>query len=191
MVSLLHRVASDTVEGRVIEAADECVRRFGWLKTTVGDIASQADMSRATLYRAFPGGRDSILEAVRRAHILSFFQDLTDPLAASGSLCEALSEAMVSAARALADDEQFQYQLAHEPGPILKQLTFDGLNQILAASRVFVGPHLARFVSKRDANRLAEWATRIVLTYTLEPSSYLDLTDPVAVRAFVETRTGC
>jgi len=189
MVALLHRAASDTIEGRVIEAADECVSRFGWAKTTVGDIAAQADMSRATLYRAFPGGRDSILEAVHRAHILSFFQDLTGPLAAGESLGEVLSEAMVSAARALADDERFQYQLAHEPGQILQQLTFDGLDQILAASRVFVAPHLARFVSKKHANRLAEWATRIVLTYTLEPSPYLDLTDPVTVADFVASRT--
>lgn len=189
MVALLHRIASDTVEGRVIEAADECVGRFGWAKTTVADNATQAGMSRATLYRAFPGGRDAILEAVRRAHTLSFFQDLTGPLAKGESLAEVLSEAMVSAARALGDDERFQYLLVHEPGPILQQLTFDGLDQILAASRVFVAPHLARFVSKKQANRLAEWATRIVLTYTLEPGSYLDLTDLVAVRAFVEHRT--
>jgi len=188
MVVLLHRVASDTVEGRVIDAAEECVGRFGWAKTTVADIASKAEMSRATLYRAFPGGRDAIFESVRRAYILSFFQDLTGPLKRGESLGEVLADAMVSAARALRDDERFQYQLAHEPGPLLQQLTFDGLDQILAASRVFVAPYLARFVSKRQANRLAEWATRIVLTYTLEPSPYFDPTDTAAVHDFVDKR---
>jgi AcrR family transcriptional regulator len=43
--------------GRVVDAALRCLAREGLRGTTVDDIASDAGVSRATLYRAFPGGR--------------------------------------------------------------------------------------------------------------------------------------
>lgn len=180
--------AEGTLERRVLDAADECVCRWGWSKTTMHDIAAQAEVSRATLYRAFPGGRDAIYEALHRQRVLSFFHDLTEPLTAGDDLLTVLTDAIVAAATALRDDEHVQYQLAHEPGPLLQQLSFTGLDRLLAVSRVLVAPHLARFASLQDARRLAEWATRIVVSYTLEPSRYLDLTDPEAVRSYVQTR---
>ena len=173
---------------RIIDAADECVCRWGWAKTTVSDIAAEASISRATIYRVFPGGRDAIYEALRRHRDLTFFGQLMDPLAAAENLLDALTNTMVAAAVGLRDDENFQYQLAHEPGPLLQMLTFDGLDTVLAAARLFVAPSLIRFVPRRDAIRLAEWATRIVVSYTIEPSAYLDLTDQAQVRRFVATR---
>jgi AcrR family transcriptional regulator len=179
----LHPVGSS--KRRVIDAADTCVCRWGWSKTTVGDVAAEASMSRATLYRAFPGGRDSIFDALRRHRELSFFHGLLGPLSAGTDLETVLTETIVAAAIALRDDEHFQHQLANDPGPLLQQLTFAGLGRILGASRVFVAPHFCRFVSRRDANRLAEWATRIVLSYVVLPADHLDLTDPVSVRTFL------
>ena len=35
-------------------------------KVTVDDIAAEAGLSRATLYRLFPGGKDVLYEALRR-----------------------------------------------------------------------------------------------------------------------------
>ena len=52
------------VRTRVVDAAEECFQRFGVAKTTIEDIASGAGLSRATIYRAFEGGRDEIILAV-------------------------------------------------------------------------------------------------------------------------------
>jgi AcrR family transcriptional regulator len=52
-----------TPEERVLEALQDCVLRWGVQKTTVEDIARAAGMSRATVYRVFPGGKSSMVEA--------------------------------------------------------------------------------------------------------------------------------
>lgn len=48
---------------RLLDAAEECFRQFGIAKTTVEDIAKQARVSRATIYRYF-AGRDAVVSGV-------------------------------------------------------------------------------------------------------------------------------
>jgi len=54
------------------------------------------------------------------------------------------------------------------------------------ASR-FTAPFLARWMTPDEAGRVAEWATRIVLSYAIAPSAGTDLTDRVAARRLVTT----
>ncbi|MDQ3757030.1 MAG: TetR/AcrR family transcriptional regulator, partial [Actinomycetota bacterium] len=60
-------------EQRVREAALRCIARWGMAKTTLDDVAREAGISRATVYRLFPGGKDGLMEAVARAEIACFF----------------------------------------------------------------------------------------------------------------------
>ena len=177
-----------SLERRIIDAADECVCRWGWAKTTMADIATGAGVSRATLYRVYPGGRDAIYEALRRHRQLGFFHDLLEPLASASSLEAAMVDTMLAASESLRDDEGFRTELSREPGLLLKQLTFDGLEQILGISRLLVAPQLARFVPRREANRLAEWATRLVISHALDPSEHIDLTERSDVDELVGRR---
>ena len=43
-----------------------CVARRGLRKTTLDDVATTAGCSRATIYRAFPGGKDVLMAAAAR-----------------------------------------------------------------------------------------------------------------------------
>jgi AcrR family transcriptional regulator len=52
------------VRKRVITAAEQCFERLGVAKTNVADIATQAGVSRATVYRYFDGGREEIVMGV-------------------------------------------------------------------------------------------------------------------------------
>ncbi len=174
-----------SIERQIIEATEVCVAANGWSKTTMDDVARESNLSRATIYRVFPGGRDVVLGALRRHSVLRFFHELRPHLVEATSAVELLSTTISAAAIQLDDDEQFQYHLEHEPGEVLSTLSFEGLDRILAVARVFIGPHLMRFMSRREAGRAAEWATRIVVTYVLEPSPWLDLTDVPAVENFV------
>ena len=45
-------------ERRVLEAAKACCARWGIDKVTIDDIAAESGVSRATLNRMFPGGKD-------------------------------------------------------------------------------------------------------------------------------------
>jgi AcrR family transcriptional regulator len=154
----------------------------------MADIASEAGISRTTVYRTYPGGRDVIFETLRRHRQLRFFHDLLEPLATGTSLESTMVDTMVLASVLLRDDEGFRTELVREPGLLLKQLTFEGLEQILGISRLVVVPQLTRFVDRREANRLAEWATRIVISHALDPSQHVDLTNRDHVEELVSRR---
>jgi AcrR family transcriptional regulator len=67
-------VTSD--ETRVLDAALGCVERFGFSKVTIDDITAASGVSRATIYRLFPGGREVLFEAMRLRELESFFSRL-------------------------------------------------------------------------------------------------------------------
>ena len=52
---------------RLLEAAYAVVARRGMARTTVEDVAREAGVGRATVYRWFPGGREQLVsETVKR-----------------------------------------------------------------------------------------------------------------------------
>ncbi|MGI8793766.1 MAG: TetR/AcrR family transcriptional regulator, partial [Acidimicrobiales bacterium] len=70
-------VAAVPARERLLEAAYACVGRYGLGKTTMDDVAREAGMSRATVYRYFPGGRDEVINDVVGWEASRFFQRLS------------------------------------------------------------------------------------------------------------------
>lgn len=54
-------------EQRILDVAFELFARHGFKKVTMSDLAEAADMSRPTLYAAFPN-KEAVLEALGKAH---------------------------------------------------------------------------------------------------------------------------
>ena len=63
----------NTTEGRILDAAKACCERWGFAKVTIDDIAAESGVSRATLYRLFPGGKDVLFDALRVRELEEFF----------------------------------------------------------------------------------------------------------------------
>lgn len=49
---------------RILEAASKVFFRYGYSRTTLGDIAQEARLHRPALYSLFPEGKDELFEAV-------------------------------------------------------------------------------------------------------------------------------
>jgi AcrR family transcriptional regulator len=164
-----------------------CLARQGTAKTTVDDIARAAGVSRATVYRVFPGGRDELLAAVVDTEMARLFSALGVRLGAARELSEALVVGIVEASTRIREHEALAYLVEHEPGVVLGHLAFDESDRLLTTASRFTAPFLARWMSPAEAGRVAEWATRIVLTYAIAPSAHMDLTDPARAMHLVET----
>jgi len=172
---------------RIIDATLSCLARHGTTKTTVDDIARQARLSRATVYRAFPGGRDEVLAAVVDTEMARLFSALGVCLGQAGDLSAALVGGIVEASTRLRDHAALHYLAEHEPETVLGHLAFDESDRLLATASRFTAPFLARWMAPEEAGRVAEWATRIVLSYAIAPSDRVDLTDPAQAASIVET----
>ncbi|HZU79281.1 MAG TPA: helix-turn-helix domain-containing protein, partial [Acidimicrobiales bacterium] len=73
---------------RILQATYACVARWGLAKTTIEDAAREAGVSRATLYRYFPGGREELVNAVVAWEFNRFFTRLLHEVQEAASLEE-------------------------------------------------------------------------------------------------------
>lgn len=165
-----------------------CIARWGVAKTTAEDIAREAGISRATLYRVFPGGMEVAFDALVRHEVARFFGVLDRSLRQATTLEDVVVVGVTDAARFLAGHDALSYLLTHEADRVLPALAFHRLERTLALVTSFATGHLRRFIEDEDeAAADAEWIARIVLSYAINPSPTLDLTDPANVRRFVTT----
>ena len=169
----------------VVDAALRCLARQGVAKTTADDVAREAGMSRATLYRTFPGGKDAVLRAVVDTEVARFFSGLAVVMGEAHDVEDVLVDGMVEAARRLEGHQALAYLLEHEPQVVLPHLAFDALDQVLATAGAFVAPFFARWLEPEQAARAAEWAVRLVVSYQTCPTSGTDLRRPEDARRLV------
>lgn len=163
---------------RIVDATLACLASQGLTKTTLDDIAGWAGLSRATVYRAFPGGRDAILRATVDTELARLFSDLAVAMGEAKDLEQVLVVGIVETAKRLVDHRAVRYLLDHEPGVVLSHMAFDQMDRVLATASSFAAPFLGRWLEPDQAARAAEWAVRITLSYLLTESTRLDPTDP-------------
>jgi AcrR family transcriptional regulator len=172
---------------RIVDATLDCLARQGMAKTTVDDVARRAGISRATVYRVFPGGKVEILDAVVDTEMARLFSALGARMGAADDLADVLVGAIVEAVTRVTTHPALTFLVEHEPSVVLRHLAFDESNRLLATATRFLGPFLARWMDPEESARVAEWSTRIVLSYCISPSDEIDLTDPRQARHLVET----
>jgi AcrR family transcriptional regulator len=170
---------------RIVDGALRCLARQGVAKSTVDDIGREAGLSRATVYRTFPQGKEGILGAVVETEVARLFSSLAVAMGEANDLEDVLVAGIVESARQLNSHEALGYLLAHEPGLVLPHLTFARLDQILLTIGDLAAPFFGRWLEPEQASRAAEWAGRIVLAYTSDRHPTTDLTDPDETRALV------
>jgi AcrR family transcriptional regulator len=175
---------------RVLAGAYECVARFGLSKTTVDGVARESGVSRATIYRMFPGGRDELMRETVGWEMTHFFARLADAVAGAPDLARRLELGLTFARRSVLDHAVLQKVLAAEPDALMPLMTVEQ-HRVL---RYIVGYLHPLLEAERDSGRLrdgvdlelaADYVARMLLSLIGSPGRW-DLSDPVAVRAVVQ-----
>lgn len=173
---------------RLLEAAYSVVARFGLAKTSVEDVARAAGVSRATVYRAFPGGKDQVIAEVVAWEARRFFERLAAAVAKAPDLETLLEEALLYAHRAVEEHDVLQKILETEPERLVPALTVES-NRLIGVIAVFltpalVGSDLREGVEVREA---ADYLARMLLSF-IGAQGRWDLTDREDVRLLVRTQ---
>ncbi len=175
------------IETRVLDATKTALEKWGVARFTVSDVCELANVSRATLYRLFPGGKEVLLEALHVRSLDEFFKTLLSRAENSTSLEDLLVRCVVVATTELRNDEHLAMMLATEPGTTLMQFTIDGLSRIVRVASAYLAPLAAQYIPKREADALVEVLARLVISYFLTPSERFDFTSEVSVKKFLNT----
>jgi len=176
-----------TPRERVLEATYECVARYGLAKTTVEDVTRVAKVSRASIYRYFPGGRDELMNAVIAWETGRFFGRLAEAVAGAPDFASLLEEALFFAHRAIEEHEVLQKVLQTEPELLLPQLTIES-DRVLGFIRQFFVPYLERETLRpgMELQQAADYVSRMLLSFISNQGRW-DLSDRTQVAELVRT----
>lgn len=172
---------------RVLRAAYACVARLGMAKTTMEDIAREAALSRATLYRAFPGGRDEVLDATVVWEVARFFGRVSTAIHPDElDTAAVLEQGLLAAREALEHHDLLQQLLRHEADQLLPPLA-TVMPLVQAALADWFRPRLEAAVLRPgvDPAQAADLVARMALSYLGSPGRW-DLHDPEQVRRLVQ-----
>ncbi|MEN9595257.1 MAG: hypothetical protein RLY23_1740 [Actinomycetota bacterium] len=178
-----------TTRERILEATYACIARHGLDRTTLEDVARECDLSRATLYRVFPGGRDDLLREVVVWEMGRFFGQLAEAVAGAPDFASLVEEGLRFARAALTEHAVLQTVLLTEPERLLPLMTVESERPLR-----FIVEYLIPFLEREEtAGRLrpgvsvtdaAEYTGRLLLSLIGSPGTW-DLADPIQTRVLV------
>jgi AcrR family transcriptional regulator len=168
----------------VVDATLSCLARYGLAKTTLADVASEAKVSRATIYRWFPS-RESLFNAVLAVEYRRFTDHVEQAISRSTDLAELIARSLHAGVGYVASHQALGHVLAHEPDRVLPLLALDQGDFVLeAGARVLRGP-LQVYLAADDADWVALWIARLGLTYLLGTDDSQDLATVAKCRRLV------
>ena len=174
---------------RVLAGTFECIARVGIAKTTMEDAARAAGVSRATVYRLFPGGRDELLRETVAWEMVRFFAHLGTELGPTPDFETFLERALPLARHEVRSHAVLQKVLETEPDRLMPLITVEQHHVIGYIAGYFL-PLLERdrdaglLVDDADLAAAAEYIARMALSLIASPGRH-DLDDPAEVRRLV------
>jgi AcrR family transcriptional regulator len=173
------------LERPLMDAVRRCVVRWGLRKTTLEDIAREAGVGRATVYRAFPGGKERLADALLCHEVVRLFEQCDVALAAAETFDELVVTGVSAALGVMTEDEVVRSILAHEPELVLSRFAFHQLDRFLDVAAALCRPQLSRFLPEDAVRPASDLLARLVLSFGFRPPDWFDARDPDAVRRLV------
>lgn len=176
-----------STEMRVLDAVVACAARWGMEKTTVDDVARQAGVSRATVYRLFPGGKPSMVRLATDREAVELLGQAMTRITACDTLDDAIAEMICAGHDTLCAQGVLAFMRANEPAKLRLFFSFERLDSLLRIAADVVSPSLDRFLARDEARIVVIWVARLVVSHFVQPDDSVDLSDPAVARHLSET----
>lgn len=93
---------ADPMVGRILDAAEQCIHRFGIRRTSMGEVARVGRLSRGSIYRHF-GDKESLVEGVFRRRQELFLNRTEAALEKETSLLDKVTRSVVTGRQDMAE----------------------------------------------------------------------------------------
>jgi len=176
------------VGDRIIDAVLICVERDGLGALTLEEVAAEAGLGRATIYRHFEGGREQLIREAVLRELTSFWTALAEDVAHLGDIESRLVAGLISADRRLDELHLLRKLVSAEPEELLPTL-FESESILNVQLRSYVVELLARERLREgvDPEAAADYLARMLVMHIASHGRW-DLSDEEQVRRLVRTQ---
>ena len=174
---------------RLLDATERCLRRSGLRRTTMVEVAQEAGLSRAWLYRQFPDKASLVVATLARTDE-QFWSDAHARVSAASGLAAQVAEAVVLSREQRPGALLLELK-AREPEAFAETMG-RGLREMMPGMATFWHSYLEDAIARGevradlDVARAAEWVMRIVLSLVTVPGHAVDVDDPASLLRFVD-----
>ena len=178
----------DATRERILAAAYAQADAHGLGQATVEGVAQAAGLSRATVYRHFPGGKDELIEAVISWEVARFFDRLGEQIDDAPDFASWLTRGLLVARRQLEEHTLLQRLLQAEADQLVPRLV-TVMPLVKAVLRDQLAARLARERLRPDVDRGvgAELLARLIVSFIGTPGVWR-LDDPAEAERLVRTQ---
>jgi AcrR family transcriptional regulator len=171
-----------------MDAVLVCVERDGLGNFALEDVAGRAGLSRATIYRHFPAGRDDLIRQTVTREVERFWTELADEVVAIADLEGRLVAGVMAANRKVEGHVLLQRLLTAEPEQLLPTL-FESETLVQGVVRQYLATLLAqeRLRDGIDVGEAADYLGRMLVMHIGSRGRW-DLADEAQVRRLVRTQ---
>ena len=169
----------DELTSRVLDAALAEFTEFGLRRVSADDVARHAGISRATLYRRFPGGKSQLIQQVMARDMRRFLAEVDAAVSGLPSLEEQLVEGILVALRTARADPLLARLTVTEPDTLLPYLTTEA-GPVISAAAGYLAERYRRAQDDGLAppgdppvapSAVAEIMVRLAISFYLAPES--------------------
>jgi len=180
----LKGLPSDT-RGRLCIAALECIKRHGYQKTTMGDIAARAGIARPTLYKHFKS-KEEILFAGIDSVAMAFALSVAEHARQFGTLEDRIIETIVFVVKEMPRHPYLSLIFDQEISAMLRERAFSDevtevFAQITSKPLIEICPALTE-----EEIEISEMMSRFALSIMLFPGRYAE--DMNGLRELIKKR---
>lgn len=163
----------DSVVERALVSAGRSVAHRGIAVTTMAVVACEAGLSRSTMYRHFPLGRQQLFDQLIHWEVRKFFLGLQAEVDGLSELQEVLERGLRYAHHAVKSHFLLQRILLEDP-TILEPALSESMQSIRSAIVAVIEPFVAKSAHSRQH---ADYVARLFLDYISTPGRW-DLDSP-------------
>lgn len=163
----------ESARTRLLDAAEACFGRFGVMKTTVEDVASEARVSRATVYRYFDG-RDALVLGVLLRQARRFLGRLEKRITAQGSFADAMIEGVLFTLDVVRSDPNLALLFTPEAAGVTGSIV-GASDALFSTTSEFLRPYFetaqqsGQLRAGLDLDEASEWILRSIVSLLTVP----------------------
>jgi AcrR family transcriptional regulator len=178
---------ADPMVDRILDAAEQCIHRYGIRRTAVGEVARVGKISRGSIYRYFPD-KDALVEGVFRRRQELFLNRTEAALEKEPTLVDKLTRSVVSGRKDL--EEGIFASLAQTEPETVAMMFLDPASYQRSVS--FWPPHIrmaqaaGEISADVDVRTATDFIMRLAVSLVMFPDMGLRLKTRRQIRTYLE-----